>query len=592
MAYGKGKSKDLQKRMADLGTIEMTSDLVELRSRVLDTIARMIETAWPSDVFDTVTPLKELDTVMFAVQSQASKHGLNSVWGEKARLIAKPVVLEQWKRAQKNAFGKFKNIATVGDTPLDDGTRRLVNLPEAVSRLLLDRDVMELQNFADGSSFIDAMQMFRDLRVGDVGLPTHRADALRALAETVRERWKRPVWKEDAVVQLHVDLRCVRGGKAVLTQQLASLSAALKGSDKEKVELPITSVSPRGEILAVGLQIPNFVARKYGAEKDVDVTSLVLELGHSTSTVKIVMTKPPSAPPVVGALTVVAEDFGFINTSSIVVLRSATPIGEAAVERIAGHNGEDVAKVGKRQAADFLPGHVSGDDVEVLEAVQFNGRPFLDRIKAQTSRIDRLRSEIDRMYKRLTRIRREINTVAGGEFDAVVPEAAERPENPRYMAMHGRFFRLLTAVKGLKDMRRRIYRAIGGLKTSWLGHVAQRKAALAVKYGAVVVTEDLDIVTVPKDDPTYKGRTFNKMINNRAKGQYNLRSQNILQWRASPRSKCRVSTPAAPTGGRGRSTRSSVEDWYSRQPAMVASGTPTCMRPRRSGDICFFNRRQ
>lgn len=303
MAYGKGKSKDLQKRMADLGTIETTSDFARLRSRVLDTIGRMTEAVWPSDVFDAVTPLKGLDTVMLAVQSQASKNGLNSVWAEKARLIAKSAVLEQWKRAQKNAFGKFKNIATVGETLLEDGTRRLVNLPEEVSRLLSTQDVTELQDFANGLSFTEAMQLFRRLRADDVGLPTRQAEALRALSQTVRERWKRPVWKEDAVVQLYIDFRCVRGGRPVLTQQLASLSAALKGSDKPKLELPLTSVSPRGESLAVGLQIPKFVAQKYGAEKDVGVTSLVLELAHSTGAVKIVITKPPSAPPVVGART-------------------------------------------------------------------------------------------------------------------------------------------------------------------------------------------------------------------------------------------------------------------------------------------------
>lgn len=73
---------------------------------------------------------------------------------------------------------------------------------------------------------------------------------------------------------------------------------------------------------------------------------------------------------------------------------------------------------------------------------------------------------------------------------------------------------------------------MAGLKKSWFGYVAQRKADLAEEYDAVVVTEDLDIVAVPKDDPAYKGRTFNKMINNGAKGQYILRSENTLKWRA------------------------------------------------------------
>lgn len=72
--------------------------------------------------------------------------------------------------------------------------------------------------------------------------------------------------------------------------------------------------------------------------------------------------------------------------------------------------------------------------------------------------------------------------------------------------MHDRFFRLLTAVKGLKDMCCSIYRAIAGPKTSWLGHTVQRKAALAENYGTVIVTEHLDIVTVPKETtPTRAG---------------------------------------------------------------------------------------
>lgn len=107
-------------------------------------------------------------------------------------------------------------------------------------------------------------------------------------------------------------------------------------------------------------------------------------------------------------------------------------------------------------------------------------------------------------------------------------------QHSRYMVMHGRFFRLLAAVGKLKAKRREVYRAVSGLKKSWFGYVAQRKAALAEKYGAAVVTEDLDILAVETDDPAYKGRTFNKMINNGSKGQYNLRSDNTLKWKGIP----------------------------------------------------------
>lgn len=245
----------------------------------------------------------------------------------------------------------------------------------------------------------------------------------------------------------------------------------------------------------------------------------------------MVLVRLPDTTPILGRRTVVAEDFGFTNTSSIVVLRSRTPIGEEALARIGGHNGGGEKKVTKTQAKTYLEDHMSRDDVEVLETVQFDGRDFLRRVKTYAAKVDRLRSEIDRLYNRLDRIRAEINVVARAEPGALVPEVAAMPDHTRYVAMHTRFFRLLRAIDCLKEARRAVYRTVAGLKKSWFGFVAQRKADLAAKHDAVVVTEDLDILAVPTDDPAYKGRTFNKMINNGSKGQYILRSKNTLTWR-------------------------------------------------------------
>ena len=39
---------------------------------------------------------------------------------------------------------------------------------------------------------------------------------------------------------------------------------------------------------------------------------------------------------------------------------------------------------------------------------------------------------------------------------------------------------------------------------------------------------------VEKDDPEYKGRTFNKMINNGSKGQYQRRASQAFRWNGVP----------------------------------------------------------
>ena len=531
MAYGKGRNKDLMKRTADLGTLAMSADLVDLRSRIVATLDRMADAVWPADILQTIPSSKDLDTVLLRVQSEASLDGLNNVWAEKARLITKSAVLEQWRRGQRNLFGRFRNIAAVGDIPMEDGTKRLVNLPEEFSRSLTAADATALQQLAENVDFAASLKLFQRLDVGDFGSPPHHAAALRAMAATVRERFKRPVWKDDAVVQLHLDYRCLRGGKDAREAVLRNLGESAQAGVAAQACLPLTSVSPRGTSISVPLRLARTVAEAIGNDPDLRVAALVLELGPAKVQAKMVVTRPPTVSCIADFRTVVAEDFGFRNTSSIAVLRSDAPIGEKALASVSGHNGGDGKKLTKAAAMKFLSEHVSGDEVELLELVQFDGKDFLDRIAAQATKVDGLRSEIDRLYNRLDRIRAEINKVAGIAVAELVPEVAALPHHPRYMAMHVRFFRVLAAVGRLKEARRMVYRAVAGLKKSWFCHVAQRKAALAEKYGAAVVSEDLDIVTVPTDDPDYKGRTFNKMINNGSKGQYNLRSDNILKWR-------------------------------------------------------------
>lgn len=111
----------------------------------------------------------------------------------------------------------------------------------------------------------------------------------------------------------------------------------------------------------------------------------------------------------------------------------------------------------------------------------------------------------------------------------------------------------------LKGQRRALYRRIDGLKRSWFGHVANVRAALAEKYGAVVAAEALSVLAVEKTDPGYKGenrsaqpiglssgeskgsnalgpapragKTFNKLVNNGARGKYTRRADDILKWR-------------------------------------------------------------
>jgi hypothetical protein len=527
MAYGKGSDRTDLKRMADLGQAPMTSELSELRRLCLLTVQEMACAVWPDAVTDPRLGGKELDAVLLRVQSEASKRGMNVVWAEKMRLLAKSAVTEQWKRAQGCLFGRLKHVSARAEATAKDGTRRLLNFPEVWTTRLTDADVTALQARADPLDFTAVMSLFRDLRSGDAGLTPLQAGALRDMEAAVSARFGCPEWRDDAAIQLHLDYRCLRGSAKALSAALTGLATGLDGAGPGTALIEISSHRPRGPAIPVPLRLPRPVADRHFGDPGQTVRSLVLELGPDLFRPKAVLLRQPRAPGIAGATTVLAEDFGYANTSSMVVVRCADGV---SADRVAFAG----SKPGKRETKAFLEAHVSRPEVEVLERVQLSGRAFLGRIAEHADRIDRLRSEIDLGYTRLGRLKGELNRITGADPTTPVPEAPEEvtgPETARYLSMHGRLFRLLGGLGRLKARRRALYGRIAGVKKSWFGHVANIRAALAGKHGAVVVREDLSILAVEKKDPGYKGRTFNKMINNGAKGQYTRRADDTLAWR-------------------------------------------------------------
>lgn len=88
------------------------------------------------------------------------------------------------------------------------------------------------------------LELFQKLGCGNFGLASTQADALRALLGAVRERFACPAWKADAVIQLHLDHRCLRGGKAALSASLEALGNGFVENTSAAVDLQLASASP------------------------------------------------------------------------------------------------------------------------------------------------------------------------------------------------------------------------------------------------------------------------------------------------------------------------------------------------------------
>lgn len=215
----------------------------------------------------------------------------------------------------------------------------------------------------------------------------------------------------------------------------------------------------------------------------------------------------------------VARDFGYKETISLSVIKNDFNL---SIEEF-----EKRLNLKKKATKELYENnfHIP----EVLETLQFSGKKFLNKIYIISSNIDDISSVISKKYNEieelLTDIRNQLNI-----DDTVCISNDLKTNNQAINAEIDRFFKLLSKVKKSKQKRRDMYKKIKGIKRSWFGYLSSQELKLIKKYKAAFVCEDLTVMAAEKDKPDYKGRRFNKMINNGSKGLYMRIAQEKLFW--------------------------------------------------------------
>ncbi|WP_046867075.1 hypothetical protein [Microvirga massiliensis] len=535
MAYGKGTRTNDDKRMIPLGTMAVDARWLHLRSEWIAAANLIAERIRPT-VLEDLPSGKALDAAMLAAQAEL-KGRLNSVWAEKARITAKSAVIERHKRARANLFGRFRHIDTVGDRPCADGTRRLVNLPEEWSQRLSDTDVAALKTLAEALDFQGTMAFLQKVQDGRANIPSLQAEALRALVATVEQKFRHPSWQEsdDTVVQLHLDYRCVPASDAgtnkttwrALTQRLTeAVPAVLVEGKPARVPVLVAAPVARQAPLVVRAVLRREGLRRLLGDKDPTafaIGSLCLEISKTRVAIKGVVSKTPRVKPLAEVTHLVGRDFGYRNTVALAVVAKDGTIDPGLLT--------EARTWGKQRAKQHLSDNIHAG--APVAATVLDGADFLKAIAGHCERIDALRSEIDRTYNRIQALKANINRLLGHAADALV-DLEQQTSDAKLAAWLKRLRRLLAYVGRLKEQRRRAYRAIEGIKKSWFGYVSSQELELARTWNAAVVREDLTVVAEEKESPTYKGRTFNKMIAHGAKGQYIRRASDKLRWNGIP----------------------------------------------------------
>jgi hypothetical protein len=165
----------------------------------------------------------------------------------------------------------------------------------------------------------------------------------------------------------------------------------------------------------------------------------------------------------------------------------------------------------------------------VVEQFQYSGKNFINKIHSQGIKIDKYKSEIDFIYNKIDSL--IINIKNNLKVKESYQLTSKTLSSDSFVnSLIKKFHILLDRVKYLKKLRRDCYKNIQGVKKSWFGFLTNIEKKLIKHYNAAIIVEYLTVMAIEKEKPDYKGRSFNKMINNGSKGQYMSMAREKFLW--------------------------------------------------------------
>ncbi len=536
MAYGKGDKNKLHKAIpvgvGDLTSVKLT-DLTLLRSLYLSTANQMATAVFLEEPLAEQPVPNGLSQTLQAIQRDVQD--FNKAYAEKARLTVESAVPATVKRYHRQLIGRLAHCSEkiqysdpqkISTKTAAQPARLYYYVPEDIQAVVTVDELTALEAMVVREKPTAAINFFRRVIVEKdfSGLTVNQVSVIREIHKQAQERYNQPVFgrDEEFVCQIHLDYRVIREKEACarIDGQARILLDSQNG--RYYTFLEVSNPRPRGNPIRIPLVLSKNTLKHL---TNANVGSLILEIGAHRVQVKAGVAKTPPKVPVLNECeALIGRDFGYTNTVTITAVKRDRVIDPAELELI--------LNFGKDDACQYMGSHYHPMD-NVIERFRFSSKRFLDLIAKHSGKIDRLKSQIDLVYTHIHKLKVIIAGHLGIEEHDLIEESFNH-KDPLMATLHVRMFRLLAHVKHLKKLRRKLYARIGDIKKSWFGFLSNVELNLAKKLNGAIVREDLSVIAHEKDSHSYKGRTFNRMINNGSKGQYIRRASAKYLWDGIP----------------------------------------------------------
>jgi hypothetical protein len=471
--------------------------------------------------------------------------GLNQAYAQKIAYRVIDALINQKTRYFRQLKGRLGHCSERIDSKYrrPEDLRQYYYVPLTVQDRITEAELKELEAYCAEDRKGEAIQLFRQVIVHGKtgGLTDNQVAVIHEIHRQVQAMHHLPQFGADAdyTSQFMLDCRltlppnkpsetaALLNEQAVLLRDIANvryhtfLEIANPHAGQPRLRLPIL----------FDLEL----LKRLDASGIAQVKTFCLAIGPDQVKIRAVMQKPagteaeldPNRRPFI-----LSRDAGITNTVTWALLKVDAPIEPTRLEWFA-----DVAKMrdteeAKRLMREFIETHAHPGD-NAWTPIVMSARRFRDQAGRHFHYIDRISREIDQLYDKIERLKSLLCAHLGLKAEEWIPEEVTLLE-PYMRRVHQKFFGLLHQVRRLKQKRRERYDRIEGLKKSWLGYLANQEVALAKLFNASVAREQLTYVTIPTDSPLYRGKRFNRDMNQACRGRYSRTAAAKLAWEHIP----------------------------------------------------------
>ncbi len=354
-------------------------------------------------------------------------------------------------------------------------------------------------------------------------------ELIKILYFSVVERFEKPVFGEKDFFDITIDLdyRIVKNYKEKIEIIGQDLNLFIdKTNKKYHFFLELSNPIPREKHIKIPLAI-NFHAWKRSFSKNetkgksfsLVIKNNSIEVKHIIEKEKLDISTKAKYEELKEVKYIVGRDFGYKETISLSVIENDFSLSLKEFE--------ERLKLKKAETKSFYESN--NHTPKVVETLQFSGKKFLNKIKIISKRVDEISSHIKIKYNKIEELLVDLRNQLNIDENTLI-STKMKTKNQELNAKIDLLFKMIGQVKKSKLKRKFMYDKVSGIKRTWFGFLSTQELKLIKKYNAALVVEDLTVMAAEKTKPDYKGKRFNKMINNGSKGQYMRIAQEKMFW--------------------------------------------------------------